>query len=97
MRPHDMKYIGFKHQRENKQNSDNLEYRNNPKVTEWHGNSEMNVYAWLNCHSCLISNELSSELLLFNANPAISSYSMARYHGENKLVFNEVMMKSALY
>ena len=22
MRPHDMKYIGFKHQRENKQNSD---------------------------------------------------------------------------
>jgi hypothetical protein len=23
MRPHDMKYIGFKHQRENKQNSDN--------------------------------------------------------------------------
>jgi hypothetical protein len=34
MRPHDMKYIGFKHQRENKQNSDNLEYRNNPKVTE---------------------------------------------------------------
>jgi hypothetical protein len=24
MRPHDMKYIGFKHQRENKQNSDNL-------------------------------------------------------------------------
>jgi hypothetical protein len=25
MRPHDMKYIGFKHQRENKQNSDNTE------------------------------------------------------------------------
>jgi hypothetical protein len=24
MRPHDMKYIGFKHQRENKQNSDNI-------------------------------------------------------------------------
>jgi hypothetical protein len=23
MCPHDMKYIGFKHQRENKQNSDN--------------------------------------------------------------------------
>ena len=61
----------------------------------------MNVYAWLNCHSCLISNELYSELyselLLFNANPAISSYSMARYHGENKLVFNEEMMRSALY
>ena len=27
MRPHDMKYIGFKHQRENKQNSDkNVSY-----------------------------------------------------------------------
>ena len=26
MRPHDMKYIGFKHQRENKQNSDNMLY-----------------------------------------------------------------------
>jgi hypothetical protein len=57
-----------------------LEYRNNPKVTERRSNSEMNVYAWLNCHSCLISNELNSEWLLFTANPAISSYSMARYH-----------------
>jgi hypothetical protein len=27
MRPHDMKYIGFKHQRENKQNSDNTLYQ----------------------------------------------------------------------
>jgi hypothetical protein len=26
MRPHDMKYIGFKHQRENKQNSDNIAF-----------------------------------------------------------------------
>ena len=26
MHPHDMKYIGFKHQRENKQNSDNNVY-----------------------------------------------------------------------
>ena len=26
MRPHDMKYIGFKYQRENKQNSDKLKY-----------------------------------------------------------------------
>jgi hypothetical protein len=26
MRLHDMKYIGFKHQRENKQNSDNHSY-----------------------------------------------------------------------
>ena len=27
MCPHDMKYIGFKHQRENKQNSDNKKYQ----------------------------------------------------------------------
>jgi hypothetical protein len=27
MHPHDMKYIGFKHQRENKQNSDKRLYR----------------------------------------------------------------------
>ena len=33
------------------------------------------------------------EWLLFNANSAISQL----YHGENKLIFNEMMMKSALY
>ena len=27
MRPHDMKYVGFKHQRENKQNSDKIIHR----------------------------------------------------------------------
>jgi len=30
---------------------------------------------------------------LFNANSAISQL----YHGENKLIFNEMMMRSALY
>ena len=34
-----------------------------------------------------------SEWLLFNANSAI----LHLYHGENKLIFNEMMMKSALY
>ena len=29
MHPHDMKLIGFKHQRENKQNSDKIVYRHN--------------------------------------------------------------------
>jgi len=29
MHPHDMKYIGFKHQRENKQNSDKRENKQN--------------------------------------------------------------------
>jgi len=38
--------------------------------------------------------ELSvSEYLLFNANSAIFQL----YHGDNKLIFNEMMMKSALY
>jgi hypothetical protein len=34
-----------------------------------------------------------SKWLLFNANEAIFQL----YHGENKLIFNEMMMKSALY
>ena len=34
-----------------------------------------------------------SECLLFNANSEIFQL----YHGENKLIFNEFMMKSALY
>ena len=32
-------------------------------------------------------------VMLFNANSAI----FRLYHGENKLIFNEMMMKSALY
>jgi hypothetical protein len=32
------------------------------------------------------------ELLLFNANPAI----VQLYHGENKLIVNEMMIKSTL-
>jgi hypothetical protein len=34
-----------------------------------------------------------SEWLLFNTNSAIFQL----YHGENKLIFNEIMKKSALY
>jgi hypothetical protein len=34
-----------------------------------------------------------SEWLLFNANSAIFQL----YHGENKLIFNEMMMRSTLY
>jgi hypothetical protein len=34
-----------------------------------------------------------SEWLLFNANSAIFQL----YHGENKIIFNEMMMRSALY
>jgi hypothetical protein len=34
-----------------------------------------------------------SEWLLVNANSAIFQL----YHGENKLIFNEMMMRSALY
>jgi hypothetical protein len=35
----------------------------------------------------------SRELLLFNVNSAIFQL----YNGENKLIFNEMMMRSALY
>ena len=34
-----------------------------------------------------------SEWLFFNANSAI----VKLYHGENKLIFNEMMIRSALY
>jgi hypothetical protein len=36
---------------------------------------------------------LVSEWLLFNANSVIAQL----YHGENKLIFKEMMMRSALY
>jgi len=35
----------------------------------------------------------ASEWLLFNTNPAICQL----YHGEDKLIFSEMMMRSALY
>jgi hypothetical protein len=35
------------------------------------------------------------ELLLFNANSAI--FQLPVYHGENKFIFNEMMMRSSLY
>ena len=44
-------------------------------------------------HSSFITEEWASEWLLFNANWAIFQL----YHGENKLIFNEMMMRSALY
>jgi hypothetical protein len=40
-------------------------------------------------------NEWVSERSLFNANSAI--FQLPVYHGENKLIFNEMMMRSALY
>jgi hypothetical protein len=40
-----------------------------------------------------LGNEWVSEWLLFNANSAI----VQLYHGENKLIFNEMMMRSALF
>jgi len=41
----------------------------------------------------LLVNELIIERLLLNPNSAIFQL----YHGENKLIFNEMMMRSALY
>jgi len=40
-----------------------------------------------------LQKEWGSEWLLFNANSAIFQL----YHGENKFIFNEMMMRSALY
>jgi hypothetical protein len=41
----------------------------------------------------ILHNKGLSEWLLFNTNSAI----LLLYHGENKLIFNEMMMRSALY
>jgi hypothetical protein len=46
----------------------------------------------LKVYLCLILWRVS-EWLLFNANLAIFQL----YHGENKLIFNEMMMRSPLY
>ena len=40
-------------------------------------------------------NGKKSEWLLFNANSAI--FQLLVYHGENKIIFNEMMMRSALF
>ena len=44
-------------------------------------------------NSIYLYNDGWSEWLLLNANSAIFQL----YHGENKLIFNETMMRSALY
>ena len=41
----------------------------------------------------IVTKDIGGEWLLFNANSAIFQL----YHGENKLIFNEMMMRSALY
>ena len=46
----------------------------------------------ISLQACLLSVWVS-DWLLFNANSAIFQL----YHGENKLIFNEMMMGSALY
>ena len=43
--------------------------------------------------SCVVIQTKVSERLLFNANSPIFQL----YHGENKLIFNEMMMRSTLY
>ena len=48
------------------------------------------LFNFLNAYGDLI---LNNEWLLFNSNSAIFQL----YHGENKLIFNEILMRSALY
>ena len=49
------------------------------------------IFIWNICFS--ISIKGVSEWLLFNANSTI----LQLYQGENKLIFNEMMMRSAVY
>jgi hypothetical protein len=57
------------------------------------------VYIYLVSGTCKYKFEMAlgmewlSEWLLFNANSAIFQL----YHGDNKLIFNEMMMRSALF
>jgi hypothetical protein len=51
-----------------------------------------NIVLHLNKTDCSLP-FIVSEWLLFNANSAI----FQPYHGKNKLIFNEMMMRSSLY
>jgi hypothetical protein len=51
------------------------------------------IFFFLNIQWRLQEVEWVSEWLLFNANSVI----VQLYHGENKLIFNEMMMRSALF
>jgi hypothetical protein len=55
--------------------------------------SPVNLMSLILVHVILCDGDYESEWLLFNANSTI--YQL--YHGENKLIFNEMMMKSALF
>ena len=49
---------------------------------------------YMSVHPYFLLNELKFKVwLLFNANSAI----FQPYHGENKLIINEMMMRSVLY
>ena len=53
------------------------------------------MYKLSNYMACIIDQNIIrvNELLLFNANSAIFQLD----HGENKLIFNEMIMRSALF
>ena len=82
-----------------------LQAQHDTTVTSWQGLSPVPEMAtpgttWYDCHkltrafSCTSLTEIHwvSEWLLFNVNSAIFQL----YHGENKLIFNEMMMRSTL-
>ena len=56
-------------------------------------NHSLRIPHWFYCQDGWNGKEWASEWLLFNANSAIFQL----YHGENNLIFNEMMMRSALY
>ena len=78
-----------------------MNYKNNIYVTKWnehmffHNYIHMYIYnIYLKHHYwCMMTYVTLSDWLLFNANSAIFQL----YHSENKLIFNKMMMRSALY
>ena len=65
-------------------------------IFEWFGfiyTWLIELYIWRNKKMYWIYFEWVNERLLFNANSAIFQL----YHGESKLIFNEMMIRSALF
>ena len=63
------------------------EYQHNPNVHKYQ------VFRMEKKYTVIVTRDIGSEWLLFNANAAI----LQLYHVENKLIFNEMMMRSAFY
>ena len=63
------------------------EYQHNPNVHKYQ------VFRMKKKYTVIVTRDIGSDGLLFNANAAIFQF----YHVENKLMLNEMMMRSAFY